>query len=50
MSVMMIEDEDDDDDDGDDDDDDDDDDDEVTCKEVERHESDLGHMLIACRL
>ena len=32
------------------DDDDDDDGDEVTCKKVERHESDLGNMLIACRL
>ena len=29
------------------DDDDDDDGDEVTCKKVERHESDLGNMLIA---
>ena len=33
--------------DDDDDDDDDDDGDEVTCKKVERHESDLGNMLIA---
>ena len=37
-------------DDDDNDDDDDDDGDEVTCKKVERHESDLGNMLIAWRL
>ena len=30
--------------------DDDDDNDEVTCEEVERHQGDLGHMLIACRV
>ena len=31
-------------------DDDDDDDDEVTCEEVERHQGDLGNMLIAFRV